>query len=205
MNTKTRNCVRAALALLIGIVYLPPALAEGDRENGRLLAYTCLGCHGIDGYRNAYPSYRVPRLGGQRAEYIVNALTAYRAGTRPHPTMQAQGSSLSDQDIEDLAAYFQGDEPAADGVTADDLGGLEAGRTCLQCHGEGGASVVPRPPVLSGQHQSYLVHALNQYKSGARGGNVMTAFASGLSDEDIERLAVFYSRLEGLYTPEKSR
>ena len=98
-----------------------PANAEGDAEAGELLAFTCMGCHGIDGYRNAYPSYRVPRLGGQRAEYIVDALTAYKNGTRPHPTMQAQGGPLSEQDIEDLAAWFQGETPAADTVTDSDV------------------------------------------------------------------------------------
>ncbi len=167
------------------------------------MAYTCLGCHGIEGYRNAYPSYRVPKLGGQRQEYLIDALKAYRGSTRPHPTMQAQGGSLTDQDIEDIAAYFQGEAAAEDSVTQDDVGGLDAVRTCLACHGVGGAAVVPKPPVLSGQHEDYLVHALNQYKNGRRGANVMNAFATALGDDDIVRLARFYSDRDGLYTPEK--
>ncbi len=61
---------------------------------------------GIPGYHNAYPSYRVPKVGGQHAEYIVAALKAYKAGQRPHKTMQAQASSLSDEDMADIAAYF---------------------------------------------------------------------------------------------------
>ena len=74
----------------------------------RRLAYTCLGCHGIDGYRNAYPSYRVPKLGGQKATYIAILLVkGYRDGMRDHirrwlPRQQ----SLSDQDVEDIAAYL---------------------------------------------------------------------------------------------------
>lgn len=205
MTTKILHRALPALFLIAVAFAAAPATAAGDPDNGRLLAFTCLGCHGIDGYRNAYPSYRVPRLGGQRAEYLENALKAYRAGTRPHPTMQAQGSTLSDQDIADIAAYFEGEAPAADDITAEDIGGLEVAATCLQCHGQGGDAVVPKPPVLSGQHQSYLVHALNQYRNGARSGNVMTAFAANLSDADIERLAVFYSRQDGLYTPAKSQ
>lgn len=192
------------LALVIGF-FAQFAQAEGDAENGKILAYTCMGCHGIDGYRNAYPSYRVPRLGGQREEYIATALTAYRNGTRPHPTMQAQGSSLDDQQIADLAAYFAGSDVAADLVTEDSLGGVDAAKTCLACHGEGGASVVPKPPVLSGQHREYLVHALGQYKSGARSGTVMSAFATSLSDDDVERIAELYSRRQGLVTPDKSK
>ena len=180
-----------------------PALAEGDVDAGELLAFTCLGCHGIDGYRNAYPSYRVPKLGGQRAEYIVDALTAYREGRRPHPTMQAQGGSLSDEDIANLAAWFQGETAADDEVTDADVGSLDAARTCLQCHGTGGDAVVPKPPVLSGQHEDYLVHALNEYQNGARSGNVMTAFAATLTAEDIARLAAFYAARDGVHTPQK--
>lgn len=82
------------------------ANAEGDPDNGKLLAYTCTGCHGIPGYMNAYPSYHVPKIGGQNYEYLVLALKAYRAGERSHGTMNAQAAAMSDQDIEDIAAYF---------------------------------------------------------------------------------------------------
>ena len=83
-----------------------PALADGDAAAGRLKANTCMGCHGIPNYNNVYPTYRVPRIGGQSAAYLVSALTAYKTGERPHKTMQAQAASLSDQDIADIAAYI---------------------------------------------------------------------------------------------------
>jgi cytochrome c553 len=83
----------------------PTALA-GNADNGRQLTYTCLGCHGIDGYRNVYPTYHVPMIGGQSPVYLSNALTEYRRGTRKHPTMQAQAQSFSDQDIADIAAFL---------------------------------------------------------------------------------------------------
>lgn len=195
------------VARMLGLVLAlacSASFAEGDPAAGQELAYTCMGCHGIDGYRNAYPSYRVPMLGGQRASYIEYALRAYRSGTRPHPTMQAQGSSLSDQDMADLAAWFQGNQAVEVTVSGEEPDYPEVGRTCLACHGVGGEVVQPTPPVLSGQHQSYLVHALNQYRQGARGANVMNAFAANLSDADIEVLALFYSTRSGLYTPQKS-
>lgn len=88
-----------------------PQAAGGDAERGRQLAYTCLGCHGVPGYENAYPTYRVPRLGGQTEVYLVNALTAYRNGDRPHPTMQAQAESFSEADIADLAAFLSSVQP----------------------------------------------------------------------------------------------
>jgi len=78
----------------------------GSAERGKQLTYTCQGCHGVTGYKNAYPNYHVPRIGGQSATYLVNALTEYQKGTRKHPTMQAQAHSFSEQDIADIAAYL---------------------------------------------------------------------------------------------------
>jgi cytochrome c553 len=82
------------------------ALAAGDADQGRIKAETCLGCHGIPNYTNAHPTFNVPKLGGQRAEYIVAALKAYQAGQRQHGSMQANAASLSEQDMADIAAYF---------------------------------------------------------------------------------------------------
>jgi cytochrome c553 len=93
-------------ALLAGAGIAPAVMAEGDLEKGRLNAQTCMGCHGAPGMRNAYPGYRVPKLGGQHPEYIVAALQAYRSKLRSHPTMRAQAANLSDEDMADIAAYF---------------------------------------------------------------------------------------------------
>ncbi|MGO1072617.1 c-type cytochrome [Lysobacter sp. CA199] len=83
-----------------------PAAAKGNPETGRMLTYTCQGCHGVTGYKNAYPNYHVPKIVGQAPEYLVNALTEYKKGARKHPTMQAQAQSFSDQDIADIAAFL---------------------------------------------------------------------------------------------------
>jgi len=83
-----------------------PAQLTGNSDSGRQLTYTCQGCHGIVGYRNVYPTYHVPRIGGQSALYLTNALAEYKKGTRRHPTMQAQAQSFSDQDIADIAAFL---------------------------------------------------------------------------------------------------
>ena len=91
----------------------PTALSlKGDPAKGHTLTYTCQGCHGITGYKNAYPSYHVPRIGGQSAQYLASALTEYREGKRKHPTMQAQAQSFSPQDIADIAAYLSTVQPA---------------------------------------------------------------------------------------------
>ena len=95
-------------AAVTGIALLAAASANaaGDAAQGRVKAITCMGCHGIPGYHNAYPNYPVPRVGGQHPEYIVIALKAYKSGKRGHKTMQAQAASLSEQDMLDIAAYF---------------------------------------------------------------------------------------------------
>src|SRR4249919_1866227 len=78
----------------------------GSAERGKELTYTCQGCHGVTGYRNAYPNFHVPYIGGQAPQYLINALTEYQQGKRMHPTMQAQARSFSAQDIADIAAYI---------------------------------------------------------------------------------------------------
>ena len=91
----------------------PATPAAGDATRGKGLTYTCRGCHGIEGYKNAYPSYKVPKIGGQSQAYLNAALTEYRNGNRKHPTMQAQAQSFSEQDIADIAAYLSSLKPAS--------------------------------------------------------------------------------------------
>lgn len=103
-----RNLIFSALLLTSATLLFPAqyAQASGDVETGKVKAYTCTGCHGIPGYKNVYPTYKVPKIGGQNYEYLVIALKAYKAGERDHPTMALQAQALSDQDIEDISAYF---------------------------------------------------------------------------------------------------
>ena len=189
----------STLILTCGIFAHSTSLA-GDTERGAVLAYTCLGCHGVDGYRNAYPSYRVPKLGGQKETYLVAALRGYRDGMREHPTMSAQATSLSDEDIADTAAYL-----ATLGAETVEAGGssgasFEPASTCAACHGQNGISLSPGWPTLAGQHEDYLVHALQQYRDGTRKDPVMTPLVAELSDETIAQLAAYFASLEGLET-----
>lgn len=190
----------------------PPALAPlgiaGDAARGETLAYTCGGCHGIPGYHNAYPAYNVPKLGGQNADYIEVALQGYRRGTRPHPTMQAQASDMSDQDIADIAAYFASIESAPEtGVSGASmetaLAGEQKSVACQPCHGRAGLTDGPQWPHLAGQHASYLIEAMSQYRSGARVDLIMGSMMGTLDSTAIEELAAFYAALPGLYgTPQ---
>ena len=94
------------LLALCAAAVLPSSSHAGDPEAGKIKSYTCTGCHGIPGYKNVYPTFHVPKLGGQNEAYIVAALKAYRDGERDHKTMVLQSEALSDEDIADIAAYF---------------------------------------------------------------------------------------------------
>jgi cytochrome c553 len=103
---KTSNLIR--LGFLVAATTLPAgATAAGNAEAGKTKAFTCMGCHGVPGYNNVYPTYHVPKLGGQNAKYLVSALQAYKTGQRSHETMRAQAVTLSEQDMQDIAAYFE--------------------------------------------------------------------------------------------------
>ena len=94
------------LTLQLGLLSIN-AFAAGDYAAGKIKAYTCTGCHGIVGYKNTYPTYSVPRIGGQNSEYLVIALQGFKSGEREHKTMNLQAEALSGQDIEDIAVYLE--------------------------------------------------------------------------------------------------
>ena len=86
-----------------------PAQAAGSAEAARSKVSMCIGCHGVPGYKTAYPEvYHVPKIGGQNPMHIAHALKAYRTGERRHPSMRGIAASLSDKDIAELAAYYAG-------------------------------------------------------------------------------------------------
>ena len=103
-------CASLGAALISGA---PLALAQqpapaGDAELAhRHKTAMCIGCHGIPGYRTAFPEvYHVPKIAGQQPAYLISALKAYKSGDRSHPSMRGIAASLSDQDMADLAAYY---------------------------------------------------------------------------------------------------
>jgi cytochrome c553 len=173
------------------------AHAAGNAADGEKKFYTCYGCHGVANYKNAYPDYSVPKLKHQNAAYVIAALQEYRSGERPHATMHAQAVSLSDQDIEDIAAYLQGPEPIKPTAAAAGKAPKQVA-ACIACHGEDGLGVEaplnPKPAVLAGQHIDYLEQALVAYKNGRRKNVVMDGMAQLLTtDEDIKIAAAYFS------------
>ncbi|MDC3067516.1 cytochrome c [Pseudomonadota bacterium] len=98
------------LLIILGLSFLfinnQTFAMKGNLALGKKKSETCLGCHGVTGYSNVYPSYKVPKIGGQNKDYIVSALKAYKAGDRKHGTMQANSYRLSEEDMYDIAAYL---------------------------------------------------------------------------------------------------
>jgi cytochrome c553 len=191
------------LAAVYGVLSSAPVSAQaaltGNPQHGKQLSYTCLGCHGVEGYRNAYPEYSVPRLKGQHPEYLIAALTAYRSGERAHLTMHDQASSLSDQDIADIAAYFAG-KPLVASSPKTPAATPPAAALCVSCHGQDGIAIAPAYPSLAGQHEDYIVRSIDEYRKGARKNPIMAGMVTTLKDADIAEIARYFS----LQTPSLS-
>jgi cytochrome c553 len=184
----------SSLAVAVtGLFFTVTASAAGDPVRGKTLGYTCLGCHGIETYKNVYPTYSVPMLRGQHAEYLVAALKEYRDSQRGHATMHAHASTLSDQDMQDVAAYLSGGEVKTAGT--EPVGKAPAAAaTCQACHGRDGVGIMGMYPTLSGQHADYLMQALNDYRKGVRKNAIMAPFAAQLKPEEIKEMAEYFSR-----------
>ena len=100
-----RIALAVSLAALSGAAAAQQPAANPTRDKVSM----CIGCHGIPGYKTAYPVvYHVPKIGGQNPAYLAGALKAYRAGERGHPSMRGIAASLSDADIAEIAAYYGG-------------------------------------------------------------------------------------------------
>ncbi len=185
----------AALAVAAA---MQPATA-GDAAAGKWKAQTCLGCHGVPTYTNVYPTYRVPRLGGQHADYIVAALNAYKNGERSHATMVAQAHRLDRRGVADVAAYFASFESAPPNPEAQVPAELEhLIVTCSVCHGNDGNSPIPLYPKIAGQHADYLYRSLLSYKEGKRTNPIMTGIVAVLDEAGMEALSRYFADHPGL-------
>ena len=185
------------------------SLIDGSIEAGKAKAITCNACHGIEGNSS---SALWPNLAGQNAPYLVAQLNAFKDGTRSDPLMSSQVLSLSDEDIANLAVYFESLPAAAQPVADPKL--LERGEAlyrggnqedkasaCLACHGPTGrGNPAAKYPALNGQHAAYTAKQLNDYASGARSSDgktrVMQDIAARLDKDDIAALSSYVQGLK---------
>ena len=193
---------------------------KGDALAGSKKNALCVGCHGIVGYHIGFPEvHRVPKISGQGAKYISAALSAYKKGERKHPSMKTVAASLTEQDIADLAAYYETSGSATVSVApAEAAAGtvkameLIAKGGCTACHGVNFSKPVdPSFPKIAGQHGDYLYVALKSYRVTdkpqiGRSHPIMGGIAKQFSNADMKELANYIGSLPGeLQTVQPSR
>ena len=197
-----------SLLLAVGPIQAE-SLVDGSVEAGKARSATCSACHGTEG-NSQNPLW--PNIAGQSAPYIQAQLTAFRDGKRSDPLMSPQSLGLSDEDIANLAVYFESLPTAAQAIADEDLldrgealyrGGNVENQTaaCLACHGpSGNGNPAAKYPALRGQHAVYTAKQLNAYKSGARDTDgttrVMRDIAARLNSEDIAALSSYVQGLK---------
>jgi cytochrome c553 len=168
--------------------------APGDAAAGKSRIAACAACHGPGGVSAA--GLMGPTLAGQNRAYLAAALTAYKTGARKNPIMSGMVAALSNTDIQDIAAYFSGQQCAVGSSAADQIAAArKAGAAmCTSCHGANGVPTGDAWPHLVGQSKDYLQSALKSYASGDRSHVVMSALAKSLNDVDAAKVAAYYSR-----------
>jgi len=203
-----------SMALLLALAVAPPARADvvGDPAAGLAKSSMCMGCHGIINYQASFPQvFKVPKLAGQNAKYLVAALNEYKKGDRKFPTMRAQAGSLSDQDIADLAAFFEAQgksslKPVADTTAAAppaDVAALVSKGACTSCHGANFNKPIDAGyPKLAGQHDDYLYAALTAYATTGnpqvgRNNAIMQAQIKQFNHQELKALADYIGSLPG--------
>lgn len=209
MKLKIAMLIPVASLILAGTPTLAESLVDGSVEDGKARAATCSACHGTEG-NSQNPMW--PNIAGQSASYIQAQLIAFRDGKRKDPLMAPQSIGLSDEDIANLAVYFESLPTAAQAIADEDLldrgeslyrGGNVEDKTaaCLACHGpSGNGNPAAKYPALRGQHAVYTAKQLNDYKSGARDTDgttrIMRDIAARLDSEDIAALSSYVQGLK---------
>jgi cytochrome c553 len=194
------NCTKCHNPHSPRIIYANlPAGRRGDAQAGKAVAVTCAACHGEAG-RSTSPTF--PNLAGQHPDFLVDALKAFKSGTRKNDMMTPMVAALNEADIRNVAAYFSKFSCA---IAGGDKAKAELGRAkatnCAACHSAGGLYGTGAPgisgigtwPNLGGQNAEYLSNALRSFKDGSRSHPVMTSIAKNLSDADIDELSAYYA------------
>jgi cytochrome c553 len=198
----------AALLLAGPMAAQAQGAKPGDAVAGEKKAATCVGCHNIPGYQASFPEvYKVPKIAGQSGSYIVAALTGYKKGERRHPTMRSVAATLSDQDMADLAAFYEQlakrDEQATMPAKVDppaNVAALLAKANCASCHGANFSAPIASYPKLAGQHADYLYVSLKAYQTDhntlvGRNNQIMMGMARPYTHPELKAMANYLSQL----------
>jgi cytochrome c553 len=163
---------------------------EGDPAVSKESLERCVKCHGADGVGT---SPATPSLAGQDATYMINALHAYKDGSRDDDVMSPRAKKLeSEEELKNLVAYYSNLPPKPTGV-APPLTAVEWADKCDRCHGANGNSTRPNVPALAAQRLDYLQKVLRDYQTGARKSSEMAAMSGVLTEDDIDGIAAHYA------------
>jgi cytochrome c553 len=185
------------------------AASPGSAANIESKAAMCIGCHGIPGYQSSFPEvHRVPMISGQTAQYIAAALTAYKNGDRKHPSMRGIAAGLSEQDIQEISAWYEGHNkgakvPAQPRQPNAQVASLLQKGACISCHGANLSSPIdPSYPKIAGQHRDYLYVALRSYKIDnqavvGRNNGVMAGIVRQFTNAELRAMADYIGSLPG--------
>jgi len=204
---------KLALALSVLASISTPAVAEGNPEAGKTKAIVCSACHGVDG-NSLIDMY--PNLAGQQPTYLKKQLHDFRSAAqtggekgRNDPIMGGMAMMLSDQDVEDVAAFYASQTLAvievqnipASGEQLYKGGDMVRGITaCIACHGpDGSGSELAGFPAIGGQHANYLKIQLNKFHDASRNNDMngmMQDIAVKLTSEDVDALSQYISSLK---------
>ena len=180
------------VTVLLGSCFGAAPVFSADMAAGEQKAAVCMGCHGPKGKSS---NAQWPNLAAQQGLYLVNQLKAFKAGTRSNPMMQSMAANLSEDDINNLAAYYSSQPAVSAGGNATlAKSGQPKAVMCLGCHGSSGEGN-GQFPRLAGQHPNYLVKQLSHFKEGERKNGHMQAIAGTLSEEDMKALAAYFGSL----------
>lgn len=185
--------MRATLVGVVALLGAGPALAQdaaGDPEAGHQVAEMCQNCHGLNGDEGGL---RTPQIGGQPAAYLVEQLRAYRSGEREDVRMSPVAKTLTDEQIEDVAAWYA--SHTATPVLPEGFSTAAAPEQCFGCHGADGIARMQDTPNLAGDNEIFLKAQLRAFRSGERQSEVMTPIAQRLSDEEFEEVADWYGSI----------
>ena len=194
------------LSAIAAATFAQSTLAQGDPEAGQAKSALCATCHGSDGNSELAIN---PKIAGQNARYIIKQLRDYKSGARPGPIMAAMVVNLSDEDIEDLAAYYAAQTPTLLGADPEVVelaaslyrsGNRDLRVTaCAACHSPTGSGNAPAGfPALGGQHPEYTLQQLKNFRSGDRANDrdgMMRLVAERLTDLELEALASYLAGL----------
>ena len=181
------------------------ALYAGNVKSGQEKSAMCASCHGVDGNS---PVAIYPKLAGQSASYTAKQLADFKSGERKDPVMMGMVAALSEQDMNDIAAYFAVQTPTVGIGESSALGhklyfGGDAKKgitACVACHGVQGKGMAQAGfPALAGQNADYLKKQIASFRDGSRGNdsnNMMRDIAIKMSDSDIEELVSYMSALK---------